>query len=94
MAIEIINPIDNPRWKQISCKCNHDSVETEYPIAKCIHCEAEAQEKMVPTEEYNITMKDKQENTETTIYVNKVKLHYNKKYENIIGYSSMGDIVG
>jgi len=94
MTIHIINPIKNPRWKQISCKCNHDNVETEYPITKCIHCQSEAQEKMVPTEEYDITIEDIDENTETTIHINKIKLHYNEKYQNIIGYSSMGDIVG
>jgi hypothetical protein len=93
MTIEIINEIENPRWKEIPCKCNHDSVETEYPIAKCIHCESEAQEKMVPTEEYDITSEDDEGNLKT-IHINKIKLQYNKKYENIIGYYSMGDIVG
>ncbi len=93
MTIEIVNPMENPRWKQIPCKCNHDSVETEYPIAKCIHCECEAQEKMVPTEEYDIMMEDENGNPQT-IHINKIKLQYSEKYQNIIGYSSMGDIVG
>ena len=93
MTIKIINPIENPRWKQISCKCIHDSVETEYPIAKCIHCQSEAQEKMVPTEEFDMKIEDDEGNVKT-IHVNKVKLHYNEKYQNIIGYYNMGDIVG
>ena len=49
---------------------------------------------MVPTEEYDIIIEDKKKNIKTKIHVNKVKLHYNEKYQNIIGYSSMGDIVG
>jgi hypothetical protein len=93
MTIKIINEIKNPRWKSIPCKCNHDSVETEYPISECIHCESEAQQKMVPTKEYNITSEDNEGNLKT-IHINKIKLQYNKKYENIIGYSSIGDIIG
>ena len=91
--MKINGTIEHPRWYDIACKCNHDSVETEYPIAKCIHCESEAQEKMVPTEEYDITSEDDEGNVKT-IHINKIKLQYNNKYENIIGYSSMGDIVG
>jgi len=89
MTIEIINEIENPRWKSIPCKCNHDSVETEYPIAKCIHCESEAQEKMVPTEEYDLLFSDIDGNI-TNVHVDKIKLQYNDKYQNIIGWSHVG----
>ena len=89
MTIEIINEIENPRWKNISCKCNHDSVETEYPIAKCVHCEAEAQEKMVPTEEYDLLFSDIDGNI-TNVHVDKIKLQYNDKYQNVIGWSHVG----
>jgi hypothetical protein len=89
MTIEIINPIESPRWKKIPCKCNHDSVETEYPIAKCIHCECEAQEKIVPTEEYDLSFSDIDGNI-TNVHVDKIKLYYNDKYQNIIGWSHIG----
>ena len=89
MTIEIINEIQNPRWKEIPCKCNHDLVETEYPIAKCIHCESEAQEKMIPTEEYDLLFSDIDGNI-TNIHVDKIKLQYNDKYQNIIGWSHVG----
>jgi len=89
MTIEIINPIENPRWKEIPCKCNHGSVETEYPIAKCIHCECQAQEKMVPKEEYDMKFEDDEGNI-TNVHVNKIKLQYNEKYQNIIGWSYVG----
>lgn len=93
MTIEIINPIVNPRWKEISCKCNHDSIETEYPIAECIHCKSEAQEKMIPSEEYDLQVENEDEdgNKEViTIHVDKIKLYYNEKYQNIIGWSHVG----
>jgi len=89
LTIEIVNPIENPRWKSITCKCNHDSVETEYPIHKCVHCECEAQEKMVPKEEYDLVMED-EEGEPQTIHISKIKLEYNKTYENVIGWYSLG----
>jgi len=89
MTIKIINEIENPRWKEIPCKCNHDSVETEYPIAECIHCKSEAQQKMVPTEEYDLSFGDEEGNI-TNVHVNKIKLQYNEKYENVIGWSHVG----
>ena len=89
MTIEIINEIENPRWKNISCKCNHDSIETEYPIAKCIHCESEHQQQMIPTEEYDITMEDENGNVETT-HISKIKLQYSEKYQNVIGWYGLG----
>jgi len=89
MTIEIINEIENPRWKNIPCKCNHDSVETEYPIAKCIHCECEHQQNMIPTEEYDMKFSDEDGNI-TNVHVDKIKLQYNDKYQNIIGWSHVG----
>ena len=90
MTIEIINEIINPRWKEIPCKCNHDSIETEYPISKCIHCQSEKQEKMVPTKEYHVELEDKNGEV-TTFHINKIKLLYNDKYQNIIGYMGISE---
>lgn len=89
MTIEIINEIQNPRWKQIPCKCNKFDIESCYPISKCIHCQCEEQEKMIPTEEYDLLIENENEET-TTIHVNKIKLQYNEKYQNVIGWSHVG----
>ena len=89
MTIEIINKIENPRWKNIPCKCNHDSVETEYPIAECIHCKSEDQQNMIPTQEYDLHIENENEEI-TNIHVDKIKLYYNAKYENVIGWSHVG----
>ena len=81
--------IDNPRWYDIDCKCNHDSVETEYPIAECIHCQSEEQEKIIPKEEYDLHIEN--DNGEiANIHVDKIKLQYNEKYQNVIGWSHVG----
>jgi hypothetical protein len=89
MTIEIINLIEDPRWKKILCKCNNESIETKYPIAQCIHCESEAQEKMIPKEEYDFITEDEDGNKKT-IHVKKIKLQYNEKYQNVIGWSHVG----
>ncbi len=32
MKLKINNKNEDPLWKKIPCHCNHDSVETEYPL--------------------------------------------------------------
>ena len=46
--------IDKPRWYDIPCKCNHDSVETEYPIAECLHCKFQECEDSLPRDDFII----------------------------------------
>lgn len=89
MTIEIINEIESPRWKEIPCKCNHNDIEQCYPISKCIHCQCEEQEKMIPSKEYDLVMENENEEIKT-IHVKKIKLHYNEKYQNVIGWSYVG----
>jgi hypothetical protein len=69
--LKVNGKIDNPRWKTIPCKCNHDSIETEFPIAKCVHCEMQAKEDSLPKEnfkvnEIKISTNDKGEEIRTT----------------------------
>jgi hypothetical protein len=52
--LKINGLIDNPKWKSIPCKCNHDSVETEYPIFSCIHCKCQADEDSMPRENFTV----------------------------------------
>jgi hypothetical protein len=86
MKIEIINPIESPRWKQVPCHCNHDSVETEYPIAKCLHCESEDIESRIPTESFTRECWNAEEETAETKTCNKIELFYNKKTQAVTGW--------
>ena len=38
----------------IPCKCNHDSIETEFPIAECLHCQFQAQEDSLPRQDLQL----------------------------------------
>ena len=84
---------DEIRWKKIPCCCNHDNVETEYPIAKCIHCQCQAQEDMLPRESFDITMSnEKEDGTIETVTktINKVKINRGEKYHDIKGWFNIG----
>tara|TARA_R110002051_G_scaffold112459_1_gene185210 strand:+ start:298 stop:603 length:306 start_codon:yes stop_codon:yes gene_type:complete len=45
----------DPLWKKISCKCNHDSVETQYPLITCVHCKSEEADLSIPDKPWIIT---------------------------------------
>lgn len=53
--LKINNKNENPLWKKISCKCNHDSIETEYPLIDCIHCNCEKADNSIPDKPFTIT---------------------------------------
>jgi len=86
--------IDHPRWYDIPCKCNHDSIETEYPIAECLHCQFQAQEDSMPREDFEIneikftvdedgnTNEDKQKKV-----IREINIVRGQKYEEIIGWT-------
>lgn len=67
--MKVNGKIDNPRWKGIPCKCNHNSIQTEYPIAQCLHCEMQAKEDSLPKQDFT---------------VNEIKISKNDKGEEII----------
>jgi len=84
--------IEKPRWYDIPCKCNHDSIETEYPIAECLHCKFQAQEDSLPLEDFKIIENDVDEENnilESTHEktVNEITIVRGKKYEDIIGWT-------
>lgn len=54
MKLKINNKNENPLWKKISCKCNHDSVETEYPLVACIHCQCQQADNSIPSESFKV----------------------------------------
>jgi hypothetical protein len=83
--------IEHPRWYDIPCKCNHDSIETEYPIADCLHCKFQAQEDSMPREDFKIIENDVDEQgniLETTHEktINEITIVRGQKYEDIIGW--------
>lgn len=84
--------IDKPRWKGIACKCNHDSVETEYPIAQCLHCKFQECEDSLPKQNFKIQEPIRDKNgkptgkTETRT-IKEVTICRGDKYQDIIGWT-------
>jgi|TARA_R110002072_G_scaffold23192_1_gene80499 hypothetical protein len=56
--------IDHPRWYDIKCKCDHSSVETEFPIKDCLHCKFQKQEDSMPREDFTVKENDIDDNGE------------------------------
>ena len=56
--------IEHPRWYDIPCKCNHDSIETEFPIAECLHCQFQAQQDSLPRQDFTVKENDIDDNNE------------------------------
>ena len=52
--LKINNKNKNPLWKKIPCNCNHDSIETEYPLIECIHCNCEKADNSIPDKPFTI----------------------------------------
>jgi hypothetical protein len=83
--------IDKPRWYDIPCKCNHDSVETEYPIAECLHCKFQECEDSLPRDDFIIKENDIDENgnileTKHDKTVKEITIYRGDKYQEIIGW--------
>ena len=89
--MKINNSLKHPRWYDLKCKCNHDSVETEYPISSCLHCKFQEQEDSMPTENFKVeraVIDDKGKHKgKKTITIKELKIIRGKKYEEIIGWT-------
>lgn len=83
--------INKPRWYDIPCKCNHSSIETEYPIAECLHCKFEEAEKSLPKDNFVIKENDYDDDdniiNEHDRTVSEITIVRGKKYEEIIGWA-------
>ena len=88
--MKVNNTIQNNRWKGIPCKCNHDSVETEYPIAECLHCKFQECEDSIPKENFKINDdvldKNGKVTKKQTRTVKEITLVHGSKYEDVIGW--------
>jgi len=90
--MKVNNKISNNRWHDIPCKCNHDSIETEYPIAECLHCKFQECENSIPKENFKVNepVLDEDGNVTGEIKVRTIKeitLVHGNKYEDVIGWS-------
>ncbi|MDB9875908.1 hypothetical protein OAC76_06855 [Amylibacter sp.] len=56
--MKINNSLDVARWEKLTCSCNHDSVETEYPIHKCEHCKCKEAWDSVPQKDFSVIEND------------------------------------
>jgi hypothetical protein len=92
LDLKINGLIDNPRWKGIACKCNHDNVETEYPIADCLHCKFQECEDSLPRENFTVNQIIVDKNGKDTgktekRVVQEITISRGDKYQDIIGWS-------
>ena len=84
--------IDKPRWYDIKCKCDHSNVETEFPIAECLHCQFQAQQDSMPREDFVVKENDYDEENKEVIgnhdkTISEITIHRGNKYEEIVGWS-------
>jgi len=89
--LKINNSLDHPRWYDIKCKCNHDNVETEYPISSCLHCQFKECEDSLPAENFKVNepQYDKKGKISEIITrtVKEVTIVRGDKYQDIIGWT-------
>tara|TARA_R100000963_G_C4632767_1_gene97454 strand:- start:548 stop:862 length:315 start_codon:yes stop_codon:yes gene_type:complete len=88
----ILNLMDKPRWKKMKCVCNHNSVETEFPIFNCLHCKFQSQEMKLPRSPFKISLTSSDRNGKTKseiVTCNKIKINRGDKYQEIIGWFNL-----
>jgi len=89
--LKINNSLDHPRWYDIPCKCNHDNVETEYPIADCLHCKFQECEDSLPSENFKVNAdivdKNGKVTKKQTRIIKEVTIVRGNKYQDIQGWT-------
>ena len=78
--------IDKPLWYDIKCKCDHSSIETEFPIATCLHCQFQRQEDSLPHQDFVVKGIDEDGN-EIERTVNEITIDRGDKYQEIRGWT-------
>ena len=84
--LKINDNIENPRWKQIPCSCDHSSVLTEFPIKDCIHCKCELSENSIPKNDFIVKSADENGNP-VDVTVSEITLNRCDKYNQCIGWA-------
>ena len=89
--MKINGTIKHPLWYDIKCKCDHSSLETEFPIAECLHCQFQRQEDSMPREDFTVKEQDKDEDDNVIgthdKTISEINIHRGDKYQEIIGWS-------
>ena len=89
--MKINGTIEHPLWYDIKCKCDHSSLETEFPIAECLHCQFQRQEDSMPREDFTVKEQDKDEDDNVIgthdKTISEINIHRGDKYQEIIGWS-------
>jgi hypothetical protein len=83
--------IEHPLWYDIKCKCDHSSVETEFPIKSCLHCQFQKQEDSMPRKDFTVKELDIDEDGSITgehdKTISEITIHRGDRYGEIIGWS-------
>jgi hypothetical protein len=91
MKLIINNKNNDPLWKKISCKCNHNSVETEYPLIDCVHCNCKRADDSIPTNTFKVNQrvldKDGKFKENKIVEIKEITLTNCDKYGSCIGWS-------
>jgi hypothetical protein len=96
MTFKIEGLIERPLWYGIKCSCDHNSVETEFPIKDCKHCKFQAQEDSMPRDTFTMktpVLDDKGLPTGKTKKktCNKIIIDRGERYQEIRGwYNQLG----
>lgn len=73
------------------CTCNHNSPDTEYPIALCIHCKCLEAEKSLPKKDFKVVdpvfKNDKPTGETIERTVKEITIVRGSKYDDIIGWT-------
>jgi len=89
--LKINNSLDHPRWYDIPCKCNHDSVETEYPISSCLYHKFQACQDSLPTKDFKVNAdimdKNGKVTKKQTRIIKEVTIVRGNKYQDIQGWT-------
>ena len=89
--LKINGLIENPRWYDIKCKCDHSSVETEFPIADCLHCQFQQQEDSIPLEDFIVKENDYDDDDKVIGQhdktINEITIVRGEKYQDVIGWT-------
>ena len=89
--MKINNSLDKARWEDLPCKCDHSSIETEYPIAKCEHCRCQECWDSVPKEDFTIIVPVMNEDyeiiDEEEKVINEITLHRGHDLQDVIGWT-------
>ena len=88
--MKINNSLDVALWEKITCKCDHSSIETEYPIANCEHCRCQEGWDSVPKEDFTVKEFDTNEDGEIIgshdKVINEITLVRGHKLQDVIGW--------